>query len=148
MTKPLKEILLLAGAVLFLLGLLTGAAIPYFANARMGLSAHLTGVQNALVLLVVGAVWPQVRLSARLLALTCWAAITSLYAFWLALVLAALWGTSRATPIAGAGFSGTPWQETFVQILLHAASFVSIGAAALLIVGFWNALKAARETNR
>ena len=71
MTKPYKELLLLAGAMLLLLGLLTGVAIPLFANAPMGLSAHLTGVQNALVLLVLGAVWPHVRLSARLLAVTC-----------------------------------------------------------------------------
>ncbi len=43
--------LLIGGMILFILGLLTGVAVPGFTNPRMGLAAHLAGVQNPLVLL-------------------------------------------------------------------------------------------------
>lgn len=46
--------LLVNGMLLFILGLLNGLVIPFFKNKRMGLSAHLAGVQNGMVLLLFG----------------------------------------------------------------------------------------------
>lgn len=54
--------LLWHGMALFLAGLLTGLVEQQFANPRMGLAAHLEGVMNGAFLLVVGAVWQEVRL--------------------------------------------------------------------------------------
>ena len=54
--------LLQAGALLFILGLLVGFAVPLFANPRVALSSHLEGVMNGTVLLVLGLVWPRLRL--------------------------------------------------------------------------------------
>ncbi len=66
------------GALLFLLGLVNGALVQSFTNPRMGLSAHLAGVQNGLVLMVFGLLWSQLALSARLLRAACGAPIVGL----------------------------------------------------------------------
>jgi hydroxylaminobenzene mutase len=136
MTADIRQALLASGALLFLIGLLSGVFVPQMANPRMGLSAHLAGVQNALFLLVVAAVWDHIRLSHRLRILLCWLGIASMYGFWLALQLAAIWGTSRATPIAGSGFEGLDLHEALVTFLLRASSLVAILAALLLLAGF------------
>lgn len=137
-----KQTLLIAGALLFLIGLLSGVTVQLVQNPRMGLSAHLAGVQNALFLLVVGAAWGHVRLSPPGGRGAVWLGVGSMYGFWLALQLAAIWGTSRATPIAGAGFEGAAWQETLVNTLLRASSGAAIVAAAIVLYGFWRGRQA------
>lgn len=139
----MQPILLFTGALLFLLGLLTGIAVPAFVNPRMGLSAHLAGVQNAIFLLAIGAAWHHIRLGQRLKEVIGWASILGVYLFWVALGLAAIWGTSRSTPIAGAGFQQSASKETVVQLLLYGASVASIVGAMLLVMGFWRARVAA-----
>lgn len=136
-----RKILLLSGALLFLIGLLGGVAVQSFVNPRMGLSAHLAGVQNGIYLLVLGGIWHHIRLSQLLLSLTSWFNVLGMYLFWLSLTLAAAWGTSKATPIAGAGFDGMMWKENLVQVLLYLASATSIIGAAFLVVGFWQAFR-------
>lgn len=136
-----RQAVLVSGALLLLVGLLSGVFVPQMINPRMGFSAHLAGVQNALVLLVIAAVWQHVVLPQRLQTLLCWLVITSMYGFWFALQLAAVWGTSRATPIAGAGFAGLEAQEAAVTILLRGTSLAAI-LAALLLVGFIGRSKA------
>lgn len=131
-----RRALLISGALLFLVGLLAGALVPYMHNPRMGLSAHLAGVQNALFLLVVAALWDHVSLPRRLSGALAWLGIGSMYGFWAALQLAAIWGTSQATPIAGAGFEGAPWQEGFVTWLLRGSSVAAVASTALLLTGF------------
>jgi len=115
------------GALLFVLGLVNGALVSGFVNSRMGLSAHLAGVQNGMVLLIFGLVWQRLSLSARAGRIAELASIFSMYAIWAALLLAALFGTSRVTPIAGAGFEGAAWQEGLV------AGLLSSGAAGILL---------------
>src|SRR5947209_8480474 len=96
------------GLLLFLIGLVNGAVVQKVRNPRMGLSAHLTGVQNGLVLIVFGLLWSRVPPTGALPTLAYWGALYSMYGLWLGLFLAAVWGTSRTTPLAGAGFSSTP----------------------------------------
>ena len=52
-----QQKLLLAGGILFFLGLLSGFIIPIMTNPRMGVSSHLEGVMNGTFLLVVGLAW-------------------------------------------------------------------------------------------
>ncbi len=117
------------GALLFLFGLLTGAVIPGFSNSRMGLSAHLAGVQNGMVLMLFSYLWPRLSLTDALRRATFAMGTASMYAIWLALLLAAVFGTSRATPIAGAGYSGSAWQESLVTGLIYTGSIAIIRAA-------------------
>ena len=115
------------GVLLILLGLATGAFIPMFDNARQGLSAHTAGVQNGIVLTVLGLLWRHLHLASRLERLAAVASVFSLYAIWIALVLAAVFGTSRSTPIAGTGYQGEAWQEALVSALF------GVGSGALIV---------------
>ena len=110
------------GALLFVLGLVTGGLVSTLTNSRMGLSAHLAGVQNGMVLLIFGLVWQRLRLSRRAIRVAELSSLFSMYAIWGALLLAAVFGTSRATPIAGGGFEGALWQEGLVAVLLYSGS--------------------------
>jgi hydroxylaminobenzene mutase len=132
------------GALLFVLGLVNGGLVSVLTNSRMGLSAHLAGVQNGMVLLIFGLVWQRLSLSRRALRVAEQSSIFSLYAIWGALLLAAVFGTSRATPIAGAGFEGALWQEALVAVLLYAGSAGIIVGAGLV---FWGLRSNAREAS-
>jgi hydroxylaminobenzene mutase len=132
------------GALLFVLGLVNGGLVSVLTNSRMGLSAHLAGVQNGMVLLIFGLVWQRLSLSRRALRVAEQSSIFSLYAIWGALLLAAVFGTSRATPIAGAGFEGALWQEVLVAVLLYAGSAGIIVGAGLV---FWGLRSNAREAS-
>src|SRR5262245_50315050 len=102
-SRTQAHVLLIGGTSLFVLGLLNGYVIQLMAIPRIGLSAHLAGVQNALVLWAFGLMWPHVGLHGQREKFTVWLAIYGMYAIWLGLFLAAAWGASRAMPIAGAG---------------------------------------------
>jgi (hydroxyamino)benzene mutase len=120
---------------LFLLGLLTGLAESNFANPRMGLAAHLEGLMNGTFLVVLGAVWTEVRLSARFKALTYWGVIYGTYGNWLITSLAALFGTSAMTPITAMGHRALPWQEQMVTFGFASIGIVIIVSLLLILWG-------------
>jgi hydroxylaminobenzene mutase len=121
--------LLWHGAFLFLLGLLTGLLETRFANIRMALSAHLEGVMNGTFVLVLGAIWGNVRLS-RAAKTTAFATLLyAAYGNWLITTLAAIFGTAANTPIASAGHSGQPWQESLI-----ATGFLSVAISMIACV--------------
>jgi hydroxylaminobenzene mutase len=68
------------------------------------------------------------RLVARLV-------IIGAYALWCGSSLAAIFGTVRATPIAGAGFRGEPWQERTVAVILLIGSLASLAGVGSLLMG-------------
>ena len=109
--------LLRAGLTLLLLGLITGLLVPLFRNPRMGLSAHLEGVLNGLLLAVLGVAWRHLHLSVNQGRILTVLALYAAYANWGATALAAIWGTVGLTPMAGAGFGGAPWQELVSKLL-------------------------------
>lgn len=123
------------GLVLFLLGLLTGFAIMNFRNPRMGLAAHLEGVMNGTFLIVAGYLWNEMRLSsAGRNGLT----ITLLYgtfANWVLTVLSAVFGTSKMTPLSGAGFEGSSLQENIISAGLISVGLTMIYALAAMVYG-------------
>jgi hydroxylaminobenzene mutase len=84
-----SDSLLAYGTALFFLGLLNGLLLPFFPNYRQGLSAHLAGVQDAMVLWAFGLMWNRVRLRANLRRIAALAAIYSMYAIWAGLALGA-----------------------------------------------------------
>ena len=55
--KPLGRQLIILGVVLFLIGLIQGALIPFFHNPRMALSAHLAAVQSGMAMVIFGIIW-------------------------------------------------------------------------------------------
>lgn len=127
-------LLIVLGMLLLLLGLLSGLVVNVHTNPRMGLAAHVVGVQNGMLLILFGLIWAKAQFSQISSATNFGLVIYSLYGLWIALVLAGIWGTSSATPIAGAGYSGAPWQETTVRILLLSTSLTMIVATVWLLV--------------
>lgn len=131
-----KKIMLCAGMLLFLLGLLNGLAIPVFANPRGGLTAHLAAVQSGMFVLIVGLFWDRLGFTRRWQWASAWfLTVYAMYAVWLALLLAGILGTSRSTPIAGAGYRGSAFAELLVDVPLISGSAAGIAAAALLLYG-------------
>jgi (hydroxyamino)benzene mutase len=123
------------GMFLFLLGLLTGLAEQHFTNVSMGLAAHLEGVMNGIFLVALGAIWAEVRLPSQAKATTYWTALYGTYFNWLTTTLAAVFGTAANTPIAAAGYSGKPWQETLVAAGFLTTALSIIGASVLVLWG-------------
>lgn len=128
--------MVMLGAVLLMLGLLTGFVSGMLVNPRMGLVAHLEGLMNGILLIALGAAWGHVKLSKGA---ETWAFALFFYgstANWLATLLAAAWGVGGQTmPITAAGHAGAAWQEALVSGLLISLSFAMVGAVALVIRG-------------
>ena len=134
MSEALQGLLAFTGILLFLLGLVSGFAIPMLRSPRIGLSAHVAAIQSGLALIAVA--WLGGRLTlpdtwAAVIAHTLW---VSLYVLWIGLLFAGAYGTGRTLPLAGAGLRAKPWQETTALVLIGAAS---VGSAAALAALLW-----------
>jgi (hydroxyamino)benzene mutase len=127
--------LLWHGIFLFLLGLVTGLAIPIINNHRMGLAAHLEGLLNGIFLVALGYLWSQLRLSTGALRATFWLVLYGTYANWFFTLLGAILGTSALTPQGGAGFSAARWEEVLVGFGLVTLSSVMVIVCVILLFG-------------
>jgi len=138
--EGVSSILSFMGALLFLLGLLTGFGIPMFRSPRIGVSAHLDAIESGLGLIAFGLLIPHLTIStgwASAIAYTMW---ISFYVLWLGLLFGAAWGTGRTISLAGAGISAEPWQENAVRSLISLGSIGSVVAiVALLVQWRWSA---------
>ena len=131
--ETLSSTLCFMGALLFMLGLLTGFGIPGFRSPRIGLSAHLAAIESGLGLIAFGLLLPHLAIS------TGWAGAIghslwiSLYVLWVGLLFAAVYGTGKVFPIAGAGLAAKVWQETTATILISIGALGSAGAVLALL---------------
>jgi (hydroxyamino)benzene mutase len=130
-----KRRLVWHGMLLFLLGLLTGFAEPQFKNLRMGLAAHLEGVMNGTFIIALGAVWGELRFSARQSVAAFWTALYGTYANWAATTLAAVFGTAALSPITSAGQHGQPWQENVITVAFMTVAVAIVACAVLVLRG-------------
>ena len=131
----MKRKLMMHGMTLFLLGLITGLAIPYLRNPRSGLAAHLEGVLNGMFLVLAGLAWQELKLSERALAIAYRLLLVGTWLNWATVLMTAILGTSKATPIAGAGYGASPAEETLVLGLLLVVVVTMVGALLLFIAG-------------
>jgi len=127
--------LLWHGMFLFLLGLLTGLIEQSFRNPRMGLGAHLEAVMNGTFLIAIGAVWTEVRLSARSKRLAYWFSLYGTYGNWAVTSLAAIFGTVAMAPITADGHTGEPWQEALVNVGFFTVGIAILAASILILSG-------------
>jgi len=130
----MSNVLCFTGVLLFVLGLVTGFAIPAFRSPRIGLSAHLTGVQCGTALIAFGFLWPKLAFWPGWSAALAHVAWISFYVLWVGLVLGAVWGTGRTLPIAGAGFEAPKWQENAAKAFVAAGSLGCLFALAAVLV--------------
>ena len=129
--------LLRNGFVVLLLALLIGLAIPFFLNPRAALAAHVTGVMVAVLLIAISVVWDALGLAAGRAKLVRGLYLYGSYASLVAGVLAAVWGTSKITPIAGAGFHASATKELVVQVIFVSLGFALLAATALVVLSLF-----------
>ena len=132
--------IIFCGALLFLLGLLQGALIPYFLNPRMALSAHLAAVQSGMALMIFGVIWEILVLKEKWLTVTYYTSIASMYLVWFAITLSAVIGASKALPMAGKGFSTTNNNEVVVELIVYIGAGCGVVSSVLIVIGLYAAL--------
>jgi hydroxylaminobenzene mutase len=126
------------GMLLFLLGLLNGLAIPRLRSPRLGLSAHLTGVQSGVFLIATGLLWPKLDLASPWSAVLGQSLWISLYMIWLSLLLAGAFGAGRGLPLAGQGVTASRGRQALVTLLLSVGSLgCLLAVGGLIIAGRW-----------
>jgi len=130
-----KRRLIWHGMFLFLLGLVTGFAEPQFKNLRMGLAAHLEGVMNGTFIIALGAVWGELRFSARQSVAAYWTALYGTYANWATTALAAVFGTAALSPITSVAQHRHPWQENVITAAFMTVAVAIITCAVLVLRG-------------
>jgi len=141
MSESLQAVLGYAGVLLFLLGLLTGVAIPVTRAPRIALSAHVAAIESGLALVVFALLGARLELSPGWAAAIAHGLWISLYVLWVGLVLGAIFGTGKTLPIAGAGLAAKPWQETTAFALIGVGSLGSLAAvASLLLTWSWRSV--------
>ncbi len=128
-------IIVFAGALLFVVGLFQGVAIPRFKNRRMGLSAHLTAVQSGTAIMVFGVVWTFIILPGGWNEIAWVGLIAGNYLIWIGMTVAAVTGASKALPMAGNGFSGSLISERLVTLLEHLGVAASLVSGLLIVIG-------------
>jgi (hydroxyamino)benzene mutase len=132
----MQTLLFKLGLILFVIGLLTGFAIPVLKNPRMGLTSHLEGLLNGMFLALLGLLWPHVHLS-HFWGVTAVALIVySAYANWLATLLAAVWGAGRTfAPIAAGEHEASKAKEGLFGFLLISLSVAVVVGVVIVIAG-------------
>jgi (hydroxyamino)benzene mutase len=140
-----KRRLVWHGMFLFLLGLLTGFAEPDFKNVRMALAAHLEGVMNGILIIPLGAVWNELKFSAR----------QNVAAYWTALYGAMATGRQPPWPLSSGpppsrpshqpDNTASPWQKNAIT-----AAFTNVGVAivACAVLVLWGARRATPSLRR
>lgn len=124
------------GILLFLLGLLTGFAMPAFENSRMGLSSHLEGVMNGMFLVLLGLIWEKLILSEKLLKITFILALFGTFVNWLTTLFAAIVGAgSEMMPIAGEDLSGNQLEELLIKFGLISLSVAMVVVSIIVLYG-------------
>jgi (hydroxyamino)benzene mutase len=128
--------LLQLGVLLFFFALLVGLVVPMFAVPRLGLSTHLLGLMQGLFLVVLGLLWPKLRLTRMLGGWGVVLAVYGCFAAWTANLSAAIWGAGNTMlPIAAGASHGTALQEAIVSVALRSAAVSLIAAAGLVLWG-------------
>lgn len=123
------------GMALFLVGLITGFLIMNFTNPRQGLSAHLEGVMNGTFLVVAGFVWNELRITAGMRKVLYVTLVYGTCANWVFTTIGAIFGTSRLTPIAGEGFTGSSAAESIVSMGLISVGLTMVIALVMIVYG-------------
>jgi hydroxylaminobenzene mutase len=123
------------GFILIAVALLSGLVIPAAKIPRLALSAHTIGVMSGMLLIVVALVWQRFNLSDRQRRIKYWAWLYSSYVNWLAILIGAIAGTGKMTPVASAGMVGSPIAEAAVAVMLVTVAITSLTAVGLALWG-------------
>ncbi|MEO7773606.1 MAG: hydrogenase [Steroidobacteraceae bacterium] len=128
--------LTLIGVGLLLVAVLVGVIVSYLAVPRLALSAHLVGILQGILLLVLGLLWDRLNLTRAQSALAFWLAVYQAAAAFLSNLLAAVLGAGNSViPMAAGAAHGTTVQETIITVGLRSAGAALIIFLLLLLWG-------------
>jgi (hydroxyamino)benzene mutase len=129
--------LVVHGAIMTLLGLLSGFTTVAAKAPRAALSAHTIGVLQGALLFGLAAVWPSLGRS-RVVTAARWCALVGLYANWLGAQLAGFWSARGMFTVHGAAMpeGAAPWMENVVFVLLN-LSILIIVMCVLILCAVW-----------
>jgi (hydroxyamino)benzene mutase len=129
------KILVAAGAILFLLGLVQGLVISKVRNPRMALSGHLSALQSGMALMIFGIIWNILELAASWSEVAVLSSIVGYYLIWIGITLASITGASKALPISGQGFSAGKIQERLVTGIEVIGVLMALVSGTLIVWG-------------
>ncbi|MEI8049523.1 MAG: hydrogenase [Bacteroidota bacterium] len=132
--------LLFLGVLLVLFGLLIGLFIPMMTNPRMGLSAHLEGIMNGMLLVILGLIWNKLVLNDKWLTTAFWLTLYGSFANYVAVSIAAITGDGKMMPIAG-GKEGTSVVEGLISYLLISLALAMIFVCLIVLKGLLRCIK-------
>jgi hydroxylaminobenzene mutase len=101
----------------------------------MGLSSHLEGVMNGMLLMILGLAWTRLSLGERARLSVYWLALYGAFANLAATLLAAFWGAGSMMPLAARGSQGSDFQEAVLATLLVSLSLAMIAVFVMVVVG-------------
>jgi hydroxylaminobenzene mutase len=132
--------LLQMGIVLFLYSSLDGFAIPFLASPRIGLSVHTLSALQGVMLLAIGLVWTKLRFSRRAAQVAFSCLVYSTLAILAAYTIAAFWGIGIETislmgELPHGLVQGSPFQETFINVLAYSSAPTGLTAFVLILWG-------------
>ena len=122
--------------MLFLASLLVGIAVPAFRAPRLALSTHLLLITQGLLLMVLGTIWPRLKLSPRAATAAFALAIYACLAASLANLAGATLGAGNSiVPIAAGEHRGSASQELLITVLLRTAGVSFIAMSVVVLFG-------------
>ena len=115
------------GAIMMILGLLSGFTPAFSQAPRAALSAHTIGVLQAATLFGLSAIWPLLG-SGRVVTAARYCALTGFYANWLGVQLAGFWSAKGMFLVNGPSMPGgaARWQEAIVAVLLNLSILIVV----------------------
>lgn len=132
------------GAMLILLGLISGFTTLFAKVPETALSAHTIGVVQGAVLFGLAGAWHLLIASALTLRVAIYTILIGFYANWLGVQLAAFWSAGRSMfSVSGADMpeGAAGWMNVLVMILINLSMLVMVTCAIIL----WCARKSARQ---
>ncbi len=134
MRAPIDLRLARHGAILLLLGMLTGFVIVGSHNRSLGNAAHLTGLIGGYGLIALGLLWPKLDLGRFWSGAGAWISAVSLYLNWLGLFFLAEFGSGPNA--ANAPHLGpTALWDRIGGITLFLAVWLSLASVLVVLFG-------------
>jgi hydroxylaminobenzene mutase len=127
--------LITLGIFLFLLGLIVGLIAPALANPRLAVSSHIEGVMNGMFLIILGLIWPRIKVSARLQKVNFLAAIYGTFVNWAGILIAAIFDGGQMLGIIAGGNESTALVEGIITFSLISLSVAMIAVCVITLIG-------------
>ncbi len=116
--------------------------VPVLANPRMGLSSHIEGVMNGMLLIIFGLIWNRVKLSEKWLKITFWLVIYGTFANWFGILIAAIFNAGKMLTVAAKGQEGHPVAEAIVTFSLVSLTLAMLFVSVAILIGLHKNRKA------